>query len=159
MGCGLGLWARLGLPLYCCFNIYQCMMRDASPPMWEPPGARSRRVGSGKWKRLERSPQGQIVTVGSRGYEILGALWSAMHQLQICLPVSSRKISIHRRDQQECWSEPLKHQMASEINWIRRSQSKSCAYSPGHEGLLPRAARRQRASPALQAEAADVLPR
>ena len=80
-----------------------------------------------------------------------------MHPLQMGLPVSSRKISVLRPDQQECWSEPVEHEMASERNWIRRSQSLrgSGACSPGHEGLLPRAAPRKRATPALPAAAAD----
>jgi len=32
------------------------------------------------------------------------------------------KISVPRPDQREYWFEPLKHQMASERNWIHRSQ-------------------------------------
>ena len=39
-------------------------------------------------RRLKHCPQRQVVTVESRGHDILGASWSDMHPLQDCLPVS-----------------------------------------------------------------------
>merc|ERR1712118_369731 len=67
-------------------NIYffrKDASREMGAPWWEPRGARSSRVVSGKkaeWRRLKHSPQGQVVPAKSRGHESSVTVHNKKHE-------------------------------------------------------------------------------
>ena len=93
----------------------------------EPPRAARSPCSRVEWKRQKRFPQWQIVIEESRGHEILDAWYSDMHPLRNCLLVQWQKQSAYFVPTSESTNLNRKKQIASERNWIRRSQRGSGA--------------------------------
>ena len=74
-------------------------------------------------------------------------------KLPACIATKYQRTTSQNNNQRGCWCEPSKHQMASWKNESVAHKGK-WRYSPGREGLLPRAAPRQRAAPVLPTAAA-----